>query len=116
VVVNMVDPGFCKSSLQRNNGPVLALLGRAFEGVLAKTAEEGARMLIWGALLGRDDPALRAQVRGAYTARFEIAEVSDWVLSREGADAQSRVWVCRLLPICDMMLIRVCTARNLAGP
>ena len=58
--------------------------------LLARTAEEGSRQLMWAAIggVGRE-----FELRGGYVNRANLQEVSDYVLSDEGAAVQTRIWV-----------------------
>lgn len=61
---------------------------------LGRTAEQGARQLIW-ASLGPDgkDGEHTSFLHGAYVATLEVREPSDFVISKEGYDVQERLWV-----------------------
>ncbi|KAJ6590423.1 hypothetical protein DFH09DRAFT_1139346 [Mycena vulgaris] len=59
------------------------------ERLLARTAEEGSRHLIWAALAHQNDPD---KLRGEYVAGARIQEVSDFMLSTQGANLQDRIW------------------------
>jgi retinol dehydrogenase-12 len=93
VVVDTVDPGFCHSELRRNVPFPFSIPMRVMEWTIARPTEEGARVFVWAALTGHDDPIQRDRVRGKYISFFEVDEESDFVLSTEGADAQRRIWV-----------------------
>ena len=58
--------------------------------LLGRTAEEGSRQLVWAAIggVGRE-----FELRGAYVSMADIKEVSDYVLSDDGAAAQRQIWV-----------------------
>jgi len=60
------------------------------EAFLAHTSEEGSRQLLWAAIggVGRG-----FELRGAYASKADLQEVSDYVLSDEGAVMQTRFWV-----------------------
>jgi retinol dehydrogenase 12 len=62
----------------------------AMEALLARTSEEGSRQLVWAAIggVGRE-----FELRGAYVNKADLQEVSDYVLSDEGAVVQTRFWV-----------------------
>ncbi|KAI0069192.1 short-chain dehydrogenase [Artomyces pyxidatus] len=89
LIVNAVNPGFCKSGLARNL-PFLDFIGHsAFQLFTARTSEQGSRMLVWAAIGGRNR---EAELHGAYVSDAGVMEVSDFVLSNEGADTQKRLW------------------------
>jgi retinol dehydrogenase-12 len=58
--------------------------------VLARTAEQGSRQLVWAAVGGA---GREFDLRGAYVNKANISEVSDYALSDDGAVAQRRIWV-----------------------
>ena len=58
--------------------------------ILARTTEEGSRQLVWAAVGGA---GREFELRGAYVSKADVREVSDYVLSDEGAVAQRRIWV-----------------------
>ncbi|KII91772.1 hypothetical protein PLICRDRAFT_105127 [Plicaturopsis crispa FD-325 SS-3] len=85
VVVDAVDPGFVYSELRREFST--SIFNTLMEWLLAHSAEEGSRQLVYGAIGGED-----AAMRGAYIALSKIQEVSDFALSPEGIESQNRVW------------------------
>ncbi|KAF8483532.1 hypothetical protein DFH94DRAFT_626525 [Russula ochroleuca] len=89
VIVTAVNPGFCKSQLTRNMPLFLRPIGRLMEILLARTAEEGSRNLVWGAVGGA---GREFELRGAYVSNANLDEVSDYALSDEGAVVQARIW------------------------
>lgn len=62
--------------------------------VMGRTAEQGARQLIWAAL-GPDgqDGEHTYFLHGAYVSNAEVREPSDFVISKEGYGAQEKLWV-----------------------
>ncbi|KAJ7111996.1 short-chain dehydrogenase [Mycena epipterygia] len=89
VIVDAVCPGYCYSELRRSLSGMQAVVDFLMERTLASTAEVGSRQLVWGALAHEDRPE---KVRGAYIAISEVQEVSDYVLSAEGAKVQDDIW------------------------
>ncbi|KAI0046698.1 short-chain dehydrogenase [Auriscalpium vulgare] len=89
VIPVAVTPGYCKSSLRRNYTLLSSIFDSLMERVLARTAEEGARQLVWAAVGGA---RRENELRGAYVADAGLKEVSDFVLSEEGEQVQKRVW------------------------
>jgi retinol dehydrogenase-12 len=90
VIVTAVNPGFCKSQLMRSLSPVHHILNKIGETLLARTAEEGSRQLVWAAIGGA---GREFELRGAYVNKADLQEVSDYALSDEGAAVQTRLWV-----------------------
>jgi retinol dehydrogenase 12 len=54
VVVNLVDPGFCKTDLSRNVRGLGALMFLVMKALWGRTAEQGARNLLLGAVAGEE--------------------------------------------------------------
>ncbi|KAK2604779.1 hypothetical protein N8I77_007679 [Diaporthe amygdali] len=52
IIVNAVCPGLCKTDLGRNFGTMSQISGFFFQGVFARTAEEGSRSLVSATALG----------------------------------------------------------------
>jgi retinol dehydrogenase-12 len=92
VIVTAVNPGFCKSELGRNLSPVIRILGKIMQALLARTTEEGSRQLrvVWAAIGGA---RREFELRGGYVNKANLEEVGDYALSDEGAAVQTRLWV-----------------------
>jgi len=65
------------------------MLHKIMEALLARTTEEGSRQLLWAAIGGT---GRESELRGGYVSKSELQEVSDFVLSDEGAVVQTRIW------------------------
>ena len=91
VIVTAVNPGFCKSQLDRHTSPVNRLFSKVLHALLARTADEGSRQLVWAAVGGA---GREFELRGGYVNKADLEEASDYALSDEGAAVQSRLWVC----------------------
>ncbi|KAI0050924.1 NAD(P)-binding protein [Auriscalpium vulgare] len=89
LVVNTVNPGFCKTELNRIFRFPASVGVKLFEFLFARTAEMGSRVLVWGALGGRNR---ERDLHGAYISDAAVHEPSDFVLSDEGMQMQKRVW------------------------
>ncbi|TCD63926.1 hypothetical protein EIP91_004773 [Steccherinum ochraceum] len=85
LLVTLPNPGLSISELGRSDN------SGQWDEVLktARTTEEGSRQLILGAL--GEKGGVNAW-RGAYLSDNEIRDVSEWVRSDEGREAQERVW------------------------
>jgi hypothetical protein len=70
---------------------------RVMERLLCRETSEGAKTIVWAALGGHEDPATLEKLRGGYSSDCKVMEVSDFVLSKEGQEAESRIWVSTLL-------------------
>ncbi|KAJ7123560.1 hypothetical protein C8R44DRAFT_831249 [Mycena epipterygia] len=77
VIVNATSPGYCYSELRREFSGFLVVIDYIMERLLAWTTEEGSRQLI---------------LHGQYIAASKVQEVSDYVLSADGARVEDRVW------------------------
>jgi retinol dehydrogenase 12 len=81
IALNLVNPGFCASELFRDPSAAFKLQLK----VMGRTAEEGSRALVDAVGRGEDS-------HGAYLSDCKVAKVSDFVLSKKGAQTQQRVW------------------------
>ncbi|KAJ7027177.1 hypothetical protein C8F04DRAFT_1399627 [Mycena alexandri] len=89
LIVNTVDPGFCHSELTRNITGLRAAVITIMGWILARTAEQGSRRLVWCAVGQQEQPD---KLRGEFITRCSVQEVSDYVLSVDGGRAQNRFW------------------------
>ncbi|KAJ7160935.1 hypothetical protein C8R46DRAFT_1106009 [Mycena filopes] len=89
VVVNTVNPGMCVSELRRDLPAVLAFIFGIAERIMAFTAEEGSRQLVFGAL---GHPERPADLRGEYINQSRVEEPSDYVVGAVGRKAQDQIW------------------------
>jgi retinol dehydrogenase-12 len=89
VIFNSVNPGFCRSELHRHTTGIghklLTLL-------LAQTAEEGSRQLIWAAV-GLPESGSLDELRGAYIDSASIEDPSDYVLGEDGKKREDKIFV-----------------------
>lgn len=91
-----VNPGYCATRLRRPAGSLARAAGWAGDRLLARSAEEGSRQLVWGAVgvCGDEDRDGSVQpLRGAYVSRSAVCAPSAYVTSAEGMRAQARIWV-----------------------
>ncbi|KAJ7756205.1 hypothetical protein B0H16DRAFT_694862 [Mycena metata] len=89
IIVNAVNPGMCVSELRRDLPAVIAFISRIVERIMAFTAEEGSRQLVFGALGEAKNPDA---LRGAYINQSRVEEPSDFVIGSAGHKAQSQIW------------------------
>ncbi|KAJ7066475.1 hypothetical protein C8F01DRAFT_981521 [Mycena amicta] len=87
VTVVAVNPGYCYSELRRSLPFHLKIADRLMEMALAFPAAVGGQHIVWAALA--DDKVVKS---GDYASLSEIREVADYALSKEGLDAEARVW------------------------
>ncbi|PSR98926.1 hypothetical protein PHLCEN_2v4246 [Hermanssonia centrifuga] len=93
IIATAVNPGFCYSELMRHvPGPRLIFI-KIMQLFVARTAEQGARQLLWAALGpdGKDGEHVKF-LKGAYVSTLEVREPSDYVISKDGYEAQERIW------------------------
>jgi len=90
LIVDAVDPGYCYSELRREFKGMRAFLDYLMELALAFPTEVGSRRLVHAALGEPDQPD---KLRGEFvSAGCTVQEVSDFVLSPQGAKVQERLW------------------------
>jgi len=89
IIVNAVNAGFCLSEVRRSLRGTTAALTWLMEKFLARTAEEGARQIVWAVVGGHTEPD---RLRGAYISLAEIEEPGDYVISNEGQKAEKILW------------------------
>jgi retinol dehydrogenase-12 len=85
IILNTLTPGFCHSELMRHAGFPLNFLGWLGKKLIARTTEMGSRTLVAAAMAGEDS-------HGMYMTDCTVGEVSQWVRSEEGREAQRRVY------------------------
>lgn len=67
VVMNLINPGLCKTSLSRNAPPAFQTKISSMKEQFGRTAEDGSRTLLHGAVAGKES-------HGTYLSSCEIAE------------------------------------------
>ncbi|KAI0147233.1 NAD(P)-binding protein [Xylariaceae sp. FL1272] len=80
IVINAVNPGFCKSSLHRNHPG-----GASFANMIGWTAAQGGYCLTNAAIQ-------HPESKGAYISEQAVKSPSAFVLSGEGKQAQAKIW------------------------
>ncbi|PSS17125.1 hypothetical protein PHLCEN_2v3230 [Hermanssonia centrifuga] len=93
IIATAVNPGFCYSELLRNVPLRRLIIMKIMQFFVARTAEQGARQLLWAALGpdGKDGEHVK-YLNGAYVSTLEVREPSDYVISKDGYEAQERIW------------------------
>ena len=86
IIVTAITLGFCKSQLAWHVPFTTRLVMTIMTALLGRTAEESSRQLVWAAIGGA---GREFELRGAYVSMADIKEVSDFVLSDDGAAAQA---------------------------
>lgn len=90
IIVDAVNPGYCYSELRRGFTGLKAVFDWLMEKTLALTAEQGSRQIVFAAIGGGE---YADHLRGAYISRSDVVDPSDFVLSKEGEEAQHKIWV-----------------------
>lgn len=85
VTVNLVNPGFCKTSLSRDATGVMRMMFQVMLFLLGRTAEMGSRTIVAAAGAGEES-------HGGYMSSCVVVKPSEWVLSDEGKKTGDRVW------------------------
>ena len=83
MIVNCINPGWCKTELFRTHDGGLG--GRIGLGLMGRSAEEGSRTLIHGALAD-------ATTHGKYVSECRVKPESSFVRSERGVSVEKRVW------------------------
>ncbi|OKL63178.1 hypothetical protein UA08_01377 [Talaromyces atroroseus] len=92
IVINSVDPMFCKTGIARELPFQIKLMFKGFEFVFARPAEEGARRIVTAASSGRE-------THGQYLQSDGQLIYEDIVTSDEGVKRGNYVWelLCKKL-------------------
>lgn len=81
--LNLVNPGWCHSELTREiMNPVVAVVTK----IMCRTTDVGSRTLVDAAV------SHGPSTHGQYLSDQRVSDVSPFVTSSEGLDAQKRVW------------------------
>jgi NAD(P)-dependent dehydrogenase (short-subunit alcohol dehydrogenase family) len=89
VIVDSVNPGYCYSDMRRDLTDVAAKFHYYAEKLLAWTAEEGSRQLVWAALGGSGDVD---RLRGAYISTMAPEDPADFIAGEGGKKRQDILW------------------------
>ena len=85
VILNMVNPGLCHSSLARSITGIRGWIFYFMKLAIARTTEMGSRTLVASAASNED-------THGQYMSACHVQEPSAFVRSEEGAKTQERVY------------------------
>ncbi|OTB00689.1 hypothetical protein M426DRAFT_65366 [Hypoxylon sp. CI-4A] len=87
VVINILNPGLCKTQLSRNADFSMRLQISMANYMIGRTAEMGSRTLLHAAVAGADS-------HGCYVSACEVKEdhVADWVKGEKGRQLGERIW------------------------
>lgn len=92
IIINSVDPCFCKTGIANGLPLHFRVLFRTFEFIFARPAEEGARCIVRAASAGRE-------THGQYVQSDGKLVYADFVTSEEGVKRGNYVWdlLCKKL-------------------
>jgi retinol dehydrogenase-12 len=86
VIINCLDPCFCKTSLGHSGISTFErVAGVIFSGLFARTSEEGARTLVLAASAGKE-------TNGKYMRAGVLKDFAPMVLSEDGAKKEAYAW------------------------
>lgn len=85
VILNTLNPGFCRTALFRSNTWPAYILIRVMSTLIGRSSEVGSRVLVYAAAAG-------PETHGKWLDTCEIREPSAYVRSEEGAKVQKRVY------------------------
>ncbi|KAL3423280.1 Retinol dehydrogenase 11 [Phlyctema vagabunda] len=87
VVINMLNPGLCKTELARNATGLVHVQMVIFKALVARSAEVGSRTLVHAATIG-------VESHGRYMSDCDVNKntLSSFVTSMEGKRAQEKFW------------------------
>ncbi|KAL4962946.1 NAD(P)-binding protein [Aspergillus stella-maris] len=85
IVINSLDPCFCKTNLPGELSGGVKLFFRMFEGMFARSAEEGARLIVQAASGGQES-------HGGYFRSARLFEYAPFINSLEGVKRREYIW------------------------
>lgn len=85
IVVNSLDPCFCKTGLADDFTGGLKAVYNIFEYIFARSAEEGSRLVVTAASAGR-------QTHGGYVRAGTLQEYAPRITSEDGVENSNPVW------------------------
>lgn len=85
VTITVVNPGMCKSDIDRNGNPFARAILWFIRLFLARTTEVGSRTLVHGANPGPES-------HGEFMSDGKIQEVERWIYSDMGKKAQVKLF------------------------
>jgi retinol dehydrogenase-12 len=85
IVINSLDPCFCKTGLAGGLTGGLKTIFKVFEFLFARTAEEGSRLVVTAASAGR-------QTHGKYMRGGAVQEYAPFITNEDGVKRSDEVW------------------------
>ncbi|KAI1343415.1 putative short-chain dehydrogenase [Xylariaceae sp. FL0016] len=92
VIINTVNPGFCRTELWRN-APLVVKAVTSFTALLARSSEMGSRTTFCAGVAGEE-------THGRYLQNCEVWDESKWAQSPQGYEVQKKVFA-ELVDILD---------------
>lgn len=85
VILNTLTPGFCRTSLFRDNTFPANVILQLISSIIGRSAEVGSRVLVYAAAAG-------PETHGKWIDSYQIREPSAFVRGQEGAKLERRVY------------------------
>jgi retinol dehydrogenase-12 len=85
IVINSLDPCFCKTELAGGLTGGFKIVFKLFEKLFARSAEEGSRLVVIAASSGR-------QTHGAYMRAGAVQEYAPFITNSEGTKKRDLIW------------------------
>ena len=85
IIINLLEPGFCKSELTRDARGMQLVIYNITKAVLARTTEVGSRNLVAAAAAGEE-------THGGYIQDCHLDQVAAVVRTDKAKKTQDRVW------------------------
>lgn len=87
VTINAANPGLCYTELDRNGTTVQRMAMAVMRKFLARSAEEGSRMLLYAAFAGPES-------HGSFCSECQVKDntLPEWIVGQEGLRIQKNVW------------------------
>jgi retinol dehydrogenase 12 len=85
IVINSLDPCFCKTGLAGELTGGFKAVFKLFEFLFARTAEEGSRLVVTAASAGR-------RTHGGYMRAGALQEYAPFITSEDGDAKSNRAW------------------------
>ena len=85
IVINSLDPCFCKTDLASEATGLFKVGFKIFEFLFARTAEEGSRLVVTAATAGR-------QTHGGYMRAGALQKYAPFITSEDGIEKSDYIW------------------------
>lgn len=85
MVINSLDPCFCKTELGSDVTGWQKVLHAAFRAMFARTAEEGSRLIVIAASVGRE-------THGKYMRAGAVQEYAPFITNEQGVKRSEQIW------------------------